>query len=44
MKITFNKEKIENWGIGVLFIGTGIFVAAIMIAWLIYDIFIFSNV
>ncbi len=44
MKIQLiNKERIENLGIGILFVGMGIFFAVLMIAWLIYNIFISSK-
>ena len=36
------KERIKNLGIGILFIIIGIFFAALMIAWLLYKIFISS--
>ncbi len=34
------KERIKNLGIGILFIVIGIFFAILMIAWLLYKIFI----
>jgi len=42
-KELINKERIEELGIGILFIGIGIFLAILMIAWLIYNIFISSK-
>jgi len=33
----------ENLGIGILFIGISIFFIVLMIAWLLYNIFIFSK-
>jgi hypothetical protein len=36
-------EKIKNFGIGILFIGIGIIIAILMIAWLLYNIFISSK-
>ncbi len=42
MKIEF-VEKIKNLGIGMLFIIIGIFFFILMIAWLIYNIFISSK-
>ncbi len=44
MKIELiNMERIKNLGIGILFIGISIFIAVLMIAWLLYNIFIFSK-
>jgi hypothetical protein len=37
------KERIENLGIGILFVAIGIFFALLMIAWLLYNIFISSK-
>ena len=42
-KELINKERIKELGIGILFIGIGIFLAILMIAWLIYNIFISSK-
>ena len=42
-KELINKERIEELGIGILFIGIGIFLAILMIAWLIYNTFISSK-
>ena len=42
-KELINKERIEELGIGILFIGIGILLAILMIAWLIYNIFISSK-
>jgi len=43
MKIELiNMERIKKLGIGILFIGIVIFFAVLMIAWLLYNIFIFS--
>ncbi len=36
-------EKIENFGIGILFIGIGIIIAILMVVWLLYNIFISSK-
>ncbi len=36
-------ERIKNLGIGILFVGMGIFFAVLMIAWLLYNIFISSK-
>ncbi len=37
------KEKIKNLGIGVLLVIIGMFFAILMIAWLLYNIFISSK-
>ncbi len=36
-------EKIKKLGIGIAFVVIGIFFAVLMIAWLLYNIFIFSK-
>jgi hypothetical protein len=38
-----NMERFKNLGIGLVFIGAGIFIAILMIAWLLYNIFISSK-
>ncbi len=39
MKIQLiNMERIKNLGIGILFVGIVIFLAVLMIAWLLYNI------
>lgn len=38
-----NIERIKNFGIGMVFIGIGIIIAILMIAWLLYNIFISSK-
>lgn len=41
MKIELiNMERIKSLGIGILFVGIGIIIAVLMIAWLLYKIFI----
>ncbi len=37
------KEQIKDLGIGVYFIGMGIFFVVLMIGWLLYNIFISSK-
>ncbi len=37
------KERIKDLGIGTAFVGIGILLAVLMIAWLLYNIFIFSK-
>ncbi len=36
-------EKIKKFGIGILFVGIGIIIAILMVAWLLYNIFISSK-
>jgi hypothetical protein len=44
MKIgLINMERIKNLGIGLVFMGAGLFIATIMILWLLYNIFISSK-
>lgn len=44
MKIELtNMERFKSMGIGILFIGIVIFFAVLMIAWLLYNIFISSK-
>jgi hypothetical protein len=46
-KNSINKEeiqkKIEDLGIGIYFIGIGIFVVILMTGWLLYNIFVSSK-
>jgi preprotein translocase subunit Sss1 len=37
------QERIKDLGIGILFVGIGIIIAILMIAWLLYNIFISSK-
>lgn len=37
------KEKIKDLGIGIYFLGLGIFLVVLMIGWLLYNIFISSK-
>ncbi len=37
------KERIKDLGIGILFVGIGIIIAILMVAWLLYNIFISSK-
>lgn len=37
------QERIKDLGIGILFVGIGIIIAILMVAWLLYNIFISSK-